>query len=155
MNSEDQIVDTTYHDVIKTIPQLNIATSGKRFLNLILDMIFYYIFVIIVGFILGILIALKIINPINPYIVSFSALFIYYTFLEAFGGRTVGKLITGTKVVNKEGSKITFIQAFLRTICRNIPFEALSFFGDKGRPVGWHDLITGTRVIDIRKKTVS
>lgn len=68
-----------------------------------------------------------------------------YTFFEgATKGRTVGKFITGTVAVRMDGSSITWRDAFLRSLCRFIPFEPFSTFADNGP---WHDQFTNTRVV--------
>jgi uncharacterized RDD family membrane protein YckC len=71
----------------------------------------------------------------------------YYLLMEGLYGRTLGKFITGTRVVTESGGRPTFGQIFKRTWLRDIPLEAFSFFG--ARP-GWHDRWSRTRVISIR-----
>jgi uncharacterized RDD family membrane protein YckC len=72
---------------------------------------------------------------------------LYYTIYEGVTkGRTFGKMVTGTIVIKEDGSPLTFKDALLRSLCRLIPFEALSAFGY--RP--WHDRFTKTAVV---KKT--
>ncbi|QHS62505.1 RDD family protein [Chitinophaga agri] len=69
---------------------------------------------------------------------------VYYTLFEfGNGGRTLGKLVTRTHAVREDVSPLTLQDAFLRSLCRLIPFEVFSGFGD--RP--WHDTITKTIVI--------
>lgn len=87
----------------------------------------------IVGFILGLVIAIG-----------------YYVVCEAIWQRTPAKFVTGTRVVTASGGKPSLRQIVGRTFARFIPFEALSFFGGKGYPVGWHDSLSGTRVIKVR-----
>jgi|RhiMetdeSRZDD1v2_1073273.scaffolds.fasta_scaffold35634_3 uncharacterized RDD family membrane protein YckC len=71
----------------------------------------------------------------------------YYTVFEtATRGRTIGKLVTGSIAVTEDGNPLTFKTAFLRSICRLIPFNAFSALGN--RP--WHDSLSKTTVI---KKT--
>jgi uncharacterized RDD family membrane protein YckC len=72
---------------------------------------------------------------------------IYYIALEATTGRTVGKLFVGTKVVRADGGTPTLSQIIGRTLCRYIPFEPFSFIGSNS---GWHDRLSGTRVIVAR-----
>jgi uncharacterized RDD family membrane protein YckC len=74
---------------------------------------------------------------------------LYYILQEAFWGRTLGKAVAGTKVVREDGTPISFGQALVRSICRFIPFEQLSFFGGHGHPVGWHDRIAKTKVVSV------
>lgn len=80
--------------------------------------------------------------------VGLPILFAYYFLFEATTGRTIGKLVTGTRVVNEEGGKASFGQVAGRTICRLIPFEVFSFFGTPCR--GWHDKIPKTYVVKAR-----
>ena len=71
----------------------------------------------------------------------------YYTIFEtATRGRTIGKFVTGSIAVTEDGNPLTFKTAFLRSICRLIPFELVSGLFD--RPL--HDKISKTIVI---KKT--
>jgi uncharacterized RDD family membrane protein YckC len=44
-------------------------------------------------------------------------------------GRTLGKLITGTKTVNLDETNIGFQTAFLRGLSGAVPFELFSIFG--------------------------
>lgn len=71
----------------------------------------------------------------------------YYTICEmAFKGRTLGKLISGTRAIRMDGGELTFKDALLRSLCRMVPFEAFSGFGY--RP--WHDSWTKTTVVKTR-----
>jgi uncharacterized RDD family membrane protein YckC len=63
-----------------------------------------------------------------------------------FRGKSIGKLITGTKAVNEDGSDISFAKAFERGLARMVPFEAFSALGEPSYP--WHDKWTKTFVID-------
>lgn len=72
----------------------------------------------------------------------------YYFILEVTTGKTLGKLVTGTKVVDEHGQPATAGQILGRSFCRLIPFEAFSFLGNEGR--GWHDTIPKTYVVKTR-----
>jgi len=61
----------------------------------------------------------------------------YYFFFENFAGKTLGKAITRSKVVNSEMEPASVNQLLGRSFARLIPFEAFSFLGEKG--IGWHD----------------
>ena len=69
----------------------------------------------------------------------------YYILLEALVGKTIGKMVTRTKVVNENGGRPTFRQVFWRAWVRAIPLEVLSHLGTPCR--GWHDRLTGTYVV--------
>ena len=69
------------------------------------------------------------------------------------GGRSLGKLITGTRAVNADGSAISMQTAFWRGLCRAVPFEAFSALGSPSYP--WHDKWTNTYVIDLRQSVLN
>lgn len=72
---------------------------------------------------------------------------LYYIIIEtALQGKSIGKLITGTRAVNTDGSNLEFNTVVKRSLCRLVPFEALSFLGDKAN--GWHDKWSDKIVID-------
>ena len=73
-------------------------------------------------------------------------MFTYYMLFEIFWQKTPGKWITRTKVVMADGSKPDFLHILGRTFSRFIPFEPFSFLGKN--PVGWHDQLSKTRVIN-------
>jgi len=127
------------------------ANNWPRFFNLVID----YIGFIILSAIIGIAIALiwgeaglRYIEGTNDMLVGLPIYLGYYIILEHFTGRTLGKLITGTRVVNELGERASFGQIIGRSFSRFIPFEALSFFGTTGR--GWHDSFPNTYVIKTR-----
>lgn len=132
------------------------ASMGKRFVNYIVDYIAIYILVILVGFVVGIVLFATgfdlengelTINLISQ-LIGIGAAFGYYIVTEGVWGRTLGKFLTKTKIVNQQGGKISWGQAFGRTFARLIPFEAFSFLVGKN-PVGWHDSLTGTYVVPV------
>jgi len=126
-------------------PEIMLASTGQRLGTMFLDWIFLTLFFMATsGF-------RPLMREMNPTLHAIMWDLIYYLAQEALWGRTLGKLITGTKVVNEDGSKLTFGRALGRTLCRLIPFEALSFLGGSGRPRGWHDTIPKTKVISVRK----
>lgn len=73
---------------------------------------------------------------------------LYYTFCEkAFRGYTLGKFVSGTRVIREDGDELTLKDAFLRSLCRLVPFEAFSIWFGNGP---WHDVWTKTKVIQTR-----
>ena len=76
----------------------------------------------------------------------FGSLFIYYVLFEHFTGRTPGKFVTGTMVVNDEGTKASLKQIVIRTLIRLIPLDWISYF--RSKPIGWHDSISDTLVVE-------
>ncbi|MFY0673283.1 MAG: RDD family protein [Bacteroidia bacterium] len=133
--------DRLLDDVITTegFQEMQTADLGVRFANLFIDGIIVRVLNTVLT------LAIATIEPSIGYVVGFLTYFIYYIALEAATGQTLGKMITGTIVVDEHGQKIDGGKAAIRTICRIIPFEPLSFFGSKRR--GWHDTISKTYVI--------
>jgi len=69
--------------------------------------------------------------------------YLVYLLLEgAAGGRTIGKMITGSKTIKNDGGNLYWNDALLRSLSRIVPFEAISAFG--ANP--WHDTRTQTKV---------
>jgi uncharacterized RDD family membrane protein YckC len=132
-----------------------LASQWQRFGNFCLDMIFFYIFAYFfaypIGFILG-FIGLGDFFSHNTFFPGVVLIVIYYVPQEAFNGRTLGKLITGTKAVNEDGTELSFGQAVKRNILRCVPFEAFTFLGYKGgpMPIRFHDKFSGTKVISLK-----
>jgi uncharacterized RDD family membrane protein YckC len=137
------------------------ATQGQRFLNYLIDLVLFYLFVLVLSTVAGI-----IIYSMNPQSTFFEegnddffgsitdrllGLVLYALFMSVveglFKGRTLGKLITGTKAIRDDGGVITWSDAFKRGFSRAVPFEPFSALG--GNP--WHDKWTDTRVVKIRK----
>ncbi len=127
------------------------ASQGARFLNSIIDYFGYLASCFAAGIVIAIIggeQAATFIEGIPELVLSLSIFLAYYFVLEAATGRTLGKLITGTKVVDQHGNTPTLGQIAGRTLCRLIPFEAFSFFGTPTR--GWHDSIPKTFVVKTR-----
>lgn len=128
----------------RTIPDP--ASRGIRFVNFFIDAIF----VSILSNILETYILPTSLNifgsnayTIGAYLIWPYLLYLmYYAVMEGAAGRTVGKFATATVVVRTDGNPLTFKDAFLRSLCRLIPFELFSGFG---RP--WHDSLTKTTVV--------
>jgi uncharacterized RDD family membrane protein YckC len=130
------------------------ASSWRRLANLFLDYLGY----ILLSFVIGIAIAMieeltgteGSIEKIPDILFGIVAYLIYYIPQEALSGKTLAKLVTGTRVVSVDGTRPTLAQIVGRTFSRLIPFAPFSFL--RGRnPVGWHDRLSNTRVIKDRK----
>ena len=121
------------------------ATKTARFANYVIDCIGVLAFSFIMGVSLTFIGMGKLITESNKNFVGFILMIFYYCLLEGIMGRTLGKLVTGTEVITIDGKKPGFLKVLGRTLCRIIPFEPFSFFGAGAG--GWHDTITGTRVV--------
>ena len=136
--------------------QNKVADKGKRFTNYFVDQFFVIGLGLIFGAILGLAIAffapkqLSVFaedNRILDYGLGIFITILYYSFFEGFTGRSLGKFITKTKVVTEEGEKPDFGTILIRSLCRNIPFNALSFLNSDA--IGWHDQFSKTRVVEM------
>lgn len=84
-------------------------------------------------------------NDLIYNIIAINNLILYYSIFESITKRrTLGKLITGIKVIMIDGSEPTAKDYFIRSICRIIPFEGFSFLGLNG----WHDKFSKTTVVN-------
>ena len=122
----------------------DIANGGRRFANSLIDTIVIYA----LYFILILITASGGTFGVESVGMQFSIYLLmigYYTVMEFTIGKTVGKMLTGTKVITIEGEKPDFKTAFVRSLCRFIPFDAFSFLGTPC--AGWHDTIAKSRVI--------
>ena len=70
--------------------------------------------------------------------------FAYYLVAEYFFGKTLAKLVTKTYVTTEYNEKPGFTAILIRTLCRYIPFEYISFLWSR---VGWHDKFSKTYVV--------
>ncbi|WP_163398495.1 RDD family protein [Flavobacterium fluviatile] len=124
----------------------NTVHSKIRFLNFLID--FTIIFVIYFMIIPNIETLLSLTNQTERAIYRITTLIIfiatYYIVFEHKYQKTVGKIITKTKVVNLEGEKAELGDIISRTFCRLIPFDRFSFFFTRN---GFHDAISKTKVI--------
>lgn len=69
---------------------------------------------------------------------------VYYSALEFYFRRTLGKFLTRTKVADRDGGEITFLTIFKRTISRLIPIDIFYYLFSKK---GLHDRLSNTLVI--------
>lgn len=138
----------------------NKAEKIYRFINFTLDFAFS---VLIMWFLLGVFAVLKYfimgvaieetadelvnMNPLIDRILTVLMYgFIMFLIEAATKGRSLGKLVTGTKVVKNDGSELTIIDLLKRNFIRAVPFDQLSFIGSKG----WHDNFSDTAVVRIK-----
>lgn len=131
-----------------------LASSGARFLNYILDLLFFFIVFMMIIFFLGILIGLGFtdlgiwmdnLGDFGWNIIAIVISLTYYLVMEGLFARSIAKFITGTVVVDENGQKPDFATIFKRSLCRFIPFDALTFLGGSR---GWHDSLSHTYVVN-------
>ncbi|MBD3907220.1 RDD family protein [Chryseobacterium sp. Ch-15] len=144
-------------DIIKTEEKTTVTDTGKwqRFFHWMIDLaVMALIFVPVVtswGYWLmesQILrtnesLAIFLQSRLSLYVIVFVFFFIYYPVSEIIFGSSPAKFLTESRVVNSKAEAANAPTIFLRTLCRNIPFDALSFFSKRG----WHDSLSETYVV--------
>jgi len=140
-------IDADIAERLEVVP----ARRWLRFANFVVD----YIVTMALGVVIGIAVALvwgpdgvRFIQALPRYVFGVSLVLVYYIILESLTGRTVGKWVTGTTVVNEEGTRASFGQIVGRSFARFITFEMFSFLGESAR--GWHDSLPETYVVKYR-----
>jgi len=149
-------IDTTKVEEIKTYLEEKIeeekefdskkVKSTIRLLNFIIDSIAFLIVFAILGFIIGLFYNTdnQVIIQLAGYLLLAVAFFGYYIFMEYKYQKTIGKLITRTKVLRADGEKAQLGDIIARTFCRLIPFDRLSYLFTSN---GLHDRLSNTTVI--------
>lgn len=117
------------------------VSSWIRFLNFIIDIIVWFVIVAILTSQLN---AKDAVQMLFGYLIFFASYIVYYAFMETKYQKTIGKFITKTKVVNKNGAKPKGEDILRRTFCRLIPFDRISFLFT---PNGFHDRLSDTTII--------
>ena len=139
------------------ISQNIIANKSLRFANYLIDLVVILLLIFVLSTIF--LLLSEVIGydaePIMTYIGEMNKLeehlfgllitIPYYILIESITSRSIGKYITGTIVVDNDGNKPSTETIIKRSFCRAIPFNGLSFLGEKSR--GWHDSISETYVV--------
>ncbi|MGS2739682.1 RDD family protein [Sinomicrobium sp. M5D2P17] len=141
------------------LPEKVYAGKGKRLANFVIDRIVIYILTFLLGMLAyilsealgmgGFLRFVENMTAVEELLFGVVVSLIYYMALESTTGRTIGKFVTNTRVINESEKKAGPDEVFIRSLCRFIPFDAFSFLGSEGR--GWHDSIPKTYVVDIKK----
>ena len=150
------------------------ASRGNRFANFIIDKIVFYALILGLSFLAGMIVysfftdttafdkflyELENKGDLMDRLITSIIFAVFYMISEILlKGKTKGKYVTKTVVVMEDGSKPKASDIILRSLCRLIPFEALSFLGAEAW--GWHDTLSKTYVVDIsrleaKKKTHS
>jgi uncharacterized RDD family membrane protein YckC len=154
----DNLASTTLLDKREFVREIIAPTTwGKRLANALIDFIFsslltaglMFVFTVVWASVVdeAIFTAMENMNSFVDHILTFAIrTATYYIPLEYFMGKTIGKMITRTKVVTRDGEKAELGDIVIRNLARIIPFDALSFFSEN--PVGWHDKAGNTIVVD-------
>ena len=76
----------------------------------------------------------------------------YYALFELKWQKTVGKMITKTKVVSYSEQKPSNTDIVVRTFSRLVPFDVISYVFVRN---GIHDILSKTKVIKDNKQNIS
>lgn len=147
MQTEQYILDEGLDPEDMTPQASDFASTGQRFANYVIDTIICLV-LMIVALVLAVVngdqdVEMLLLSPWRFGFYGITAL--YYTILEGSLGKTVGKMVTRTQVVNELGQKPDIRSIFLRSLSRLVPFEAFSAFSGSG--LMWHDSWTKTYVV--------
>ena len=127
------------------------ASKGKRLGNFLIDYVaFFIILTIIFGafLLVGIDLAtyLEEKGRLIDRLIGTLLFGVYYFLIEnILNGRSIGKLITGTRAVTLTGEIPETKTILERSLSRIVPFEPFSYLGERD---GWHDRWSKTMVID-------
>lgn len=153
METPDDLPPTEEHILADFDVQLQQASTGQRFLNLLIDAVGFYIFIFILaslapGFARNLFGYGD--SPMGTISGRLMANFLYGVYMglleTVMKGKSFGKLVTRTRAVEHDGSPLTPRTAILRGLSRAVPFEPFSAFGSPSYP--WHDRWTHSFVID-------
>lgn len=151
MHADDTIID--YDPQVETVYVR--ASTGKRFANYLIDLFAFYMVAIAIIIFMAVLSPTGIDGLVDDsagsqlvdrllFLVGYA---LFMSIVEAlFKGKSLGKLITGTRAVNLDGTGISAGTAFGRGFSRAVPFCVFSAFGNPCDP--WQDRWTNTMVID-------
>jgi uncharacterized RDD family membrane protein YckC len=136
--------------------QLANAGKGRRFLTFVVDylgqtlltMLAVIPFVIVAPSLGD---SIEAMSKVQEMLFGIAAMLLYYIAFEGLWGRTPGKWICGTRVIDERGGKPRFGQVLGRTFARLIPFEPFSLLVSARDDLrGWHDELPKTRVVTTR-----
>ncbi|WP_298139659.1 RDD family protein [Flavobacterium sp.] len=120
------------------------VSTASRIVNFIVDLVSFWIIFFVIAMLINIIFTIDLNNDLLIWGILLLAFFMYYIIMEFKFQKTIGKFITKTKVVNLYGKKPSLNDIIIRTCCRLIPFDRVSFLFTKN---GFHDKISNTTVI--------
>jgi len=154
-------------DLLSDIPYtLEQAGSAKRLANYVIDRLAFLVIIFLSALFFLIVDADDANDFINYYavgLIGFGSILgsafhglaqgLFMGLIEGLTrGKSLGHLLTGTRTVNEDGTRISFKTAILRGLTRAVPFEVFSALGSVSYP--WHDRWTRTIVIDERTSSL-
>jgi len=121
-------------------------SSWTRLIHFSIDSIAFLILTVILTFIHRLFAGPidKAFTDIFGYLMLSIGFFGYYIFMETKYQKTIGKFMTRTKVVMRNGSKPEINDILRRTFCRLIPLDNVSYLFNSN---GYHDRLSDTTLI--------
>jgi len=137
------------NDAVKEI-QDYVSSSGIRFTNFLIDFVIFVLLVLTASLALDSVFVTTNNNLLQAigYGMILLIFLAYYGLSEYFFQKTAGKYVTKTIVVTESGNKPDGKTILIRTLCRLIPFDRLSYLIVKR---GLHGRFSKTRVIKDRE----
>lgn len=125
---------------------IKLAHPGLRLINFVIDSFIWFIMAAVSVVVLDSAFPTMSHFGINALAyISMAALFLgYYIFMEFYFQKTLGKIITGTKVIDMDGGKPKAKAILFRSIIRMMPVEWLSYLFMRN---GGHDFLSKTCVV--------
>jgi uncharacterized RDD family membrane protein YckC len=128
-----------------------LASATRRFWTFVVDLIGIWIGLFVFQIAYGVaygLDALEALDGAKWWGICITFYVLYYVSFELISGRTPGKVLAGTRVVTTCGLALSIPTALVRTLCRLLPFEPMSFsLGE----TWWHDSLSRTQVVRSRR----
>lgn len=127
------------------------VTSWTRLIHFIVDLIAFFLTAMILSIILNFFLPTTDQDTMTliGYGLFLFAFFLYFVIMEYKYQKTIGKFLTKTKVVMNDGRKPELNEIFIRTACRLIPLDRISFLFTRN---GFHDRLSNTTVIKDEKE---
>jgi uncharacterized RDD family membrane protein YckC len=144
-------------DIEQELSSQQDAKVELRFANYVIDLLSFYAIVIIAIFLIALTAygtrvfqVIENMSDISDFVILHVLYGLYMLIVEGvFKGKTLGKLITRTRVVHQRTASFSWRDAFRRGCMRMIPLEYFS--ACVGSP--FHDQWTETRVIKEKKRS--
>jgi len=109
--------------------------KSTRLLNFLVDSLVIMMVTIVITYVM-------IFNV--PELTFYLVYLLYYIVFESMNGRTLGKIVSKTIVVKRNGEKPSVFRIIFRTLLRFFPLDNLSYLF--GFEQGIHDHLSGTRL---------
>ncbi|MDD4993564.1 MAG: RDD family protein [Paludibacter sp.] len=124
----------------------SIVSSWTRLIHTVIDFFGFIIIAVILSHILQLFYnpSDKLTIRLLGYALLLVSFFLYFVFMEYKFQKTIGKFLTKTKVVMADGRRPELNEIVIRTACRLIPFDYISYIFTKN---GFHDKFSNSTVI--------